>query len=172
MTERNGAWGKPEEVPGTQALNVGGEAAVDSLSCASAGNCAAAGSYVDNSRHGQLFVAVQKKGTWGKAREVPGMAALNIGGAPQIYSMSCGSPGNCAVGGRYRQSSGRYQAWLVTEVNGIWGAARQVPGTAQLNARGDASIESVSCRTSGRCSAGGYYADSADHIQAFVVTRS
>ncbi len=38
-------WGKAEKVPGTAALNQGGDAQVRSVSCAAAGNCSAGGLY-------------------------------------------------------------------------------------------------------------------------------
>jgi hypothetical protein len=51
-----GTWGSAQEVPGTAALNQGGHAQVYSVSCASAGDCAAGGFYTDSSRHAQAFV--------------------------------------------------------------------------------------------------------------------
>ena len=53
-----GTWRAAIEVPGTAALNSLG-AEVASLSCASAGSCAAGGSYTDRSGHQQAFVASQ-----------------------------------------------------------------------------------------------------------------
>jgi hypothetical protein len=38
-------WGTAREVPGTATLNRDGNAAIDSVSCASAGNCSAGGRY-------------------------------------------------------------------------------------------------------------------------------
>ena len=55
-------------------------------------------------------------------------------------------------------------------VSGTWGTAKEVPGTAHLNTGGADAINSVSCAAAGNCSAGGYYRDSANHVQAFVVT--
>src|SRR5215472_14676167 len=46
-----GTGGTAKEVPGTATLNQGGSAAVDSVSCASAGTCSAGGSYFDGSGH-------------------------------------------------------------------------------------------------------------------------
>jgi hypothetical protein len=43
-------------VPGTAALNTGGNAAIESVSCAAVGGCAAGGSYRDGSGHDQAFV--------------------------------------------------------------------------------------------------------------------
>ena len=50
VSEVNGTWGsRPMRSPGTAALNHGGGAAIASVSCASAGNCSAGGSYRDSS---------------------------------------------------------------------------------------------------------------------------
>jgi hypothetical protein len=170
-SEVNGKWGTAIEVPGTAALNGRGHADVGSVSCGSAGNCAVAGSYVDSANHTQVFVASQVNGTWGTAVEVPGTAALNTGGHAGIGSVSCASAGNCSAGGFYEDSATNQQAFVASEVNGMWRTAVEVPGTAALNAGGDAQINSVSCKKGGNCSAGGGYADSAGHEQAFVVSE-
>ena len=107
-------WGTAIEVPGTAALNRGGDAVINSVSCASAGNCSAAGDYADSSGH-QVFVVSQGGGTWHTAIEVPGTAALNRGGQARVNSVSCAAAGNCSAGGRYLGSSGRQQAFVVSE---------------------------------------------------------
>ena len=66
--------GTATEVPGTAALNQGGDAAILSVSCRSAGNCSAGGIYKDSSGRSQAFVVNQKNGTWSTAEEVPGFA--------------------------------------------------------------------------------------------------
>ena len=111
-------------------------------------------------------------GTWGKAKEVPGTAALNQGGNAATASVSCASAGNCSAGGNYVDSSGHSQAFVVSQVHGTWGKAKQVPGTAALNQGGNAAITSVSCGSAGSCSAGGFYKDSSGHQQAFVVSQT
>ena len=55
-SETNGTWGTAQEVPGTAALNQGGTARIESVSCASAGNCSAGGYYTDNIGSQQVFV--------------------------------------------------------------------------------------------------------------------
>ncbi|HEV2244945.1 MAG TPA: hypothetical protein VGR98_28175, partial [Streptosporangiaceae bacterium] len=57
-----GTWHRAIEVPGSGALNKGGEAAVTSVSCPSAGNCAAGGSYTDGSGSLQVFVVSERNG--------------------------------------------------------------------------------------------------------------
>ncbi len=68
VREIGGHWLKAIEVPGTAALNGGGNARVTWVSCASAGNCAAGGSYQDRSGHQQAFVVSQVNGRWRSAR--------------------------------------------------------------------------------------------------------
>ena len=165
-------WGTAEEVPGTAALNQGGDAGITSVSCAAAGNCTAGGFYLDSSGHVQAFVASQVNGTWGTAIEVPGTAALNQGeGGTFITSVSCGAAGTCSAGGDYLDSSLRQQAFVVSQVNGTWRTAIEVPGTAALNRGRSARIASVSCASAGNCSAGGNYAPSFGRGQAFVVSQ-
>jgi hypothetical protein len=154
-----GAWGKAIEVPGLGALNKGGTAWVLSVSCASAGDCAAGGFYSDRHGHVQGFVAAERHGRWGSAIEVPGLVALNTGGNAQVTSLSCPSAGNCAAGGSYLDRHHREQGFVAVERNGTWGTATRVPGLAALNTGGSAEIVSVSCPSVGNCAAGGdYYA--------------
>jgi hypothetical protein len=111
-------------------------------------------------------------GGWGKAVEVPGTAALSKGGAARASSVSCAAAGSCAAGGVYGDRSGHGQAFVVTEANGRWRTAIEVPGTAALNKGGNAGVASVSCGAAGSCAAGGRYTGGAGDIQAFVVTEA
>src|SRR5216683_2644485 len=156
---RAGTWRAAIEVPGTGGLNKGGNAAVKSVSCASAGNCAAAGGYTDGSGHHQAFVASETNGTWHAAIEVPGTAALNKGGFATVSSVSCASAGNCLAGGSYFAAEADIQAFVASETNGTWHAAIEVPGTAALNIGRSADVMSVSCASAGNCAAVGGYND-------------
>ena len=162
-----GSWGRAIEVPGLAALNTGGLAQVTSMSCASAGNCAAGGSY-DNDHYHQGFVAVERNGRWGKAVEVPGLAALNTGGGDgaRVTSVSCGSAGSCAAGGYYTDSAGVPHGFVADERNGAWGTAIGVPGLAALSRYSE--VFSVSCASAGNCAAGGSYHND-HHHQGFVA---
>jgi len=113
-SQRNGRWGTAIEVPGTAALNAGGEARVSSVSCASAGSCTAGGCYRDRSGRFRAFVASQRNGRWGTAIEVPGTAALNSGGSAGVISVSCAPAGGCAAGGSYTDGSGHLQGFVVS----------------------------------------------------------
>jgi hypothetical protein len=169
--EVNGTWNDAIEVPGTAALNTGTDAGADSVSCASAGNCAVGGSYADSSGDTQAFVADEVNGTWNDAIEPPGTGALNTGGLADIGSVSCSSAGNCAASGEYSVSvSGARDPlpFVVSEVDGTWGDAIQIPGTA-TNADEMPIVTSVSCPSAGNCTVGGdYNAGSGGATVAFV----
>lgn len=69
--------------------------------------------------------------------------------------MSCGATGNCSAGGYYLDTSHRKRAFVVSETNGTWSAAQQVPGTAALSPNGSADLGSVSCTAAGTCTGAG-----------------
>jgi len=162
VSQVGGTWGKAKGIPGSR----GPDGMVFSVSCASAGNCSAGGTYTGSSGQMQAFVISQAHGTWGTAKVVPG-----TGGSAEVLGVSCGSAGNCTAGGRYYDSSGHQQAFVVSQVNGTWGTAKEVPGTAALNQGGSARIGGLSCASAGNCTAGGYYTDSSGHSQAFVDSQ-
>jgi hypothetical protein len=164
-----GVWGRAIAVPGLAALNKGREAAVSSVSCPSPGSCAAVGFYTDGGGHRRGFVVSERNGRWRQAAGVPGLGALNMGGNPEVSSVSCGSPGFCAAVGTYR-SHGR-QGFVVSERNGRWRRAVQVPGLGALNKGGNAKVTSVSCASRGSCAAVGFYTDGGGHGQGFVAVE-
>jgi hypothetical protein len=166
-----GSWGRAVEVPGLGALNKGGHAQVFQVSCGSAGSCAAGGYFRDRHGHGQGFVVSERNGRWGRAIEVPGLGALNKGEQAQVLSVSCSPRRNCAAGGFYRDGDGHQQGFVVTEKNGVWGRAIEVPGLAALNAGGTAGVVSVSCASAGNCAAGGGYLGQDGHSHGFVVSE-
>jgi hypothetical protein len=154
VSEVNGTWGNAIQIPGTPALNTGGNASVLSVSCPSAGNCALGGEVAVSSPSGngnQPFVVSEVNGTWGEAIQVPGIAPAMTGGTDQVNSVSCASAGNCVAGGYYGENAANF-AFVVGEVNGTWGEAIQVPGTVP----GDL-VNSVSCPSAGGCTAAGTF---------------
>ena len=105
-------------MPGLAALNKGGPPRSLSVSCGSAGNCAAGGDYTRRNSGLQGFVADERNGRWGEAIEVPGLAALNKGGDAEVVSVSCGSAASCAAGGEYTDRHNRGQGFVADERNG------------------------------------------------------
>lgn len=177
----NGKWGSATPVPGMASFGQKGNGHLDAVSCAAPGDCAAAGSEGINNGFdayggGQPFVVTEMNGTWRKARLVPGVNALNTGADGDVVALSCASAGNCSAGGyfgigRPDQKVYDYSAFVVSEVNGVWGKALQIPGMHALNKGKQAGIATVSCPAAAKCSAGGSYEDGAYHGQAFVVSE-
>ena len=175
--QTNGTWGTALTVPGMNSLENGGSSVLMSVSCASAGNCTAGGSYghyTESGGTGQPFVVDETNGTWGTAIEVPGAGALNHDEA-EVDSVSCGIAGNCAAGGFYTDGAGITQVFVVDEKSGSWGSAIEVPGTAGLNSGHlHDRLRTVSCAAAGQCVAAGYYGtddSSADGYHAFVASE-
>lgn len=119
---------------------------------------------------GRLRLGAARRCQRGVSRD-PGIAALNHENADFI-TLSCASPGNCSVGGFFVDRHLAGQAFVANQVHGTWGKAIEVPGTAALNAGGEAGMESLSCASPGRCSAGGFYGDSHGKLQGFVVSET
>ena len=169
--ERHGRWRPAIEKPGPGALNRVGGASVSQVSCGAAGNCAAGGSYTDRRHHRQGFVAAERRGRWGPAIKVPGLAALNTGGNAGVSAVSCPSAGNCTAAGDYKDQAGHTQGFVAAERHGRWGPAIKVPGLGTLNTGGRAGVSAVSCPSAGNCTAAGDYKDQAGGTQGFVVSQ-
>ena len=167
-------WGGAVGVSGSAALYRNSDASVLSVSCAAAGDCVAGGYYLDDGSgyHRQAFVASETNGSWGKPIEVPGTAILNRQANALVDSVSCAAAGDCVAGGVYIDSSGDSQPFVVSETNGVWGDAIEVPGTGTLSGYSvSAVVESVSCGAVGDCVAGGLYL-TGSVVQAFVVSET
>ncbi len=156
----NGSVWTDHEVAGS--LNVGNNAWVNSVSCASSTSCVAGGYYIDGSGIVQAFVSVYNGSAW-VDQEVAG--SLNVGNNAQVSSVSCASSTSCVAGGYYIDGSGDYQAF-VSVYNGSAWVDQEVAGL--LNVGNSAYVTSVSCTSSTSCVAGGQYQDSSGHVQAFV----
>ena len=170
--EKNGTWGLAIRVPGIAALSKGGGGLASAVSCAPAGNCAVTGVYFDAHGDQHAFVADQKNGTWHTAHAVPGLGKLNPGGTSSADTVSCASPGNCAVGGFYETVDSIDQAFVADERNGTWGQAIEVPGSGALNGGARANVLSISCPSAGNCTAGGFYEDATISFHAFVADET
>lgn len=168
VDEVKGIWQDAEEVPATAGLNTAGDAEVLALSCSTAGNCSAGGSYETRTNHFQAFVADESGGTWRDAEEVPGTAGLNLGGSAGVHSISCPAGGGCTAGGYYEDSAGRQQVWVADESGGTWRDAEELPGSSTLNSGQVADLSSVSCASPGNCAAAGSYTEGTRQ-QAFVA---
>jgi hypothetical protein len=172
VTSANGSWGPAAAVNGIGTLDTGHGSELNAVSCGSAGNCTAGGSYSrtsDNSE--QPFVVTETSGSWGAAREVPGIERWNTGKNANLTAVSCVSPGNCSVAGQYKTVD-QTQVWVASQHNGGWGVAGTVTGLLNLNTAGASDVTGLSCATVGSCGMVGYYFASADSQLPFVASGS
>lgn len=139
VDETNGNWGTAIDLSGSLDSYVG---LVGPVSCATAGNCVAGGTYNGPDFVEHAFIVEETNGKWGSATDVPGMST--------VFAVSCATPGNCAAVGWDRS-----KAFVVDETNGSWGNPVQIPAPATISSTGYAALFSVSCATAGNCSAGG-----------------
>jgi hypothetical protein len=164
VSETNGVWGEAREIRTAPGLHLGSSAYgpdISLMSCPSPGSCTAAGEYLNPAFKTYPFVVGETNGTWGTARELPGVAALKVNLDAFVSSLSCGSAGNCAAAGYYDDSTSDSRSLVAVEKNGTWGDARQVPGTTASYDGISADAESVSCPSAGGCLAVGLYETSA-----------
>jgi PASTA domain/Divergent InlB B-repeat domain len=181
---------KDERVPATASWAGGVEAvlpanaattnqnvSIGSVSCPSAGNCSAVGTYVDNSGRTEGLLLTEMAGTWrsGVEAALPANAASTDRSAV-VYSVSCPSAGNCTAVGAYRDNSANEnsQGLLLSETAGTWstGVEAALPADASSTST-DAGLVSVSCASAGNCSAvGSYQANASNNTVALLLTET
>ncbi len=147
-------------------LNVGGGAYVNSVRCTSSTSCVAGGGYTDGSNHYQAFVSVYNGSTWGD-HTVAG--ALNVGNDAVVSSVSCASRTSCVVGGVYTDRNHLSRAFVSVYNGSTW---TDQEAATLLNVGKVGEVNSVSCTSSGRCVAGGQYADASSNFQAFLSSAT
>jgi hypothetical protein len=137
------------------------------VSCASAGNCTAVGTYNDSSRGVRGLLLTETGGTWAPGVEPPLPANAGAGQGSGVHpvsgvsAVSCPSAGDCTAVGDYTDSSGNQQGLLLTETGGTWatGVEASLPPNAYTSPT-YADLTSVSCSSPGNCTAIGTYATS------------
>ena len=153
INEVNGVWGAPVEV--ATGLNIDYYGYLNSVSCASVGNCTAGGTYTDDNGY-EVFVISEVNGSWGSPYEL--VASLNDGGNGYVDQVSCATPNNCTLVGQLGEYfSGADQAFAVNEVNGVWGQGHELAAVLNIGQEGEANA--VSCSSPGNCVVGGFYSD-------------
>jgi len=173
MTSTNGAWELAR--PAVFAENVQYQtplAGFNSVSCTSPGNCTAAGTFTNNSDSDQAFTMTSTNGVWELAQP-----AVFPDGVQSVFtesafrSVSCASPGNCTVVGRFKNTSDRDEAFTMTSTNGVWELAQPaVFPTGVRSASPSAHFNSVSCASPGHCTAVGRFKNTSDRDEAFTMS--
>jgi hypothetical protein len=145
VSESKGKW---QRVVSTEAVSPVG------VSCGAPGNCVVAAGDV----LGDVYIA-ELGGVWQSPRKLPSVSALQGG----ITSISCSAADNCSAVGAFQiESNGEdfgYQNFVVSETDGTWGNAVEIPGLEALApyAGGGVGDPQISCASNGNCSVAGCY---------------
>ena len=148
------------------------EISVTSVSCATPGNCTVVGSFQDITNSVRAFTMTSTNGVWAPARA----AEFSDNVQSPAYSdarftwVSCATPGNCTAVGRFANVSTGFEAFTMTSTGGVWSLARPaVFPTGIQNDSPNGQFNSVSCTSSGNCTAVGSYVNTASQSAAFAM---
>jgi hypothetical protein len=173
LNEVKSVWKAPTRlVPPSQA-DKDPSLTINALSCSTAGNCVAVGSFEDTHSNGLSFVADEVDGKWKSAQNaaLPTNASSTVQNS-ELHSIVCWSPGNCSAIGSYldnTQPTGYVQGFEINEVRGVWGRARETKLPADANADPYVSINQVACTHAGNCVAVGSYINKNNATEGLVI---
>jgi hypothetical protein len=172
LTEKSGTWGPgmkaalPADAPTAASPN----ANLQSVSCASAGNCSAVGQYFNSvSYEGVLMTESSGKWKMGVKAKLPVDASSNPG--VFLISVSCRSAGNCSAVGYYNNTAGQ-QGLLLTEASSGWEKGVKMSPPADAESEPAVQPYEVSCPALGNCTAVGSYYGPGNEQEAFRVSMA
>ncbi|HUN79616.1 MAG TPA: hypothetical protein VMU32_11880 [Solirubrobacteraceae bacterium] len=169
LDESAGAWEPALEVSLPAGVS-SDQVVFDDLSCPSAGNCVAAGKYVNASDEWQGFLVSETAGSWHAALEPPLPANAASNRQEDVTGVSCASAGDCTAVGSYQESAGHGEGVLWTETGGTW-----APGTESAlpaNAGSSSELRAISCPSAEDCTAVGEYTAASGHSEGFMLGES
>ncbi len=173
-SESNGAWSRASEL--TMPANAGANPHVflygfDGIACPSSGNCGVGGQYQDAAGDYEGFLENEVNGTWQSAVELSlPSGSESAGKNGGVVAIACPSVGNCRASGAYLDGAGRYQAIVVSEVNGVWQAGVKIALPSGASTVGvDGGIYSLVCPTTSSCTGTGSYLINATTYEGFTV---
>jgi len=147
---------------------------VHSVSCWSAGNCSAVGSYLDGTQpvgHSEGMVVNEVRGTWTRAQEVKLPTDANANPYALLNQITC-TKGRCVGVGSYVGANGTTQGLAVNGVNATWTRGLTVALPANANAFPVANVSEVACFSAENCTALGTYTNVTGQNEGFTVTES
>ena len=178
LSESSGKWGTGVEAALPANADAHPEVILFSVSCASAGSCAAIGKYFDTSYHGypgyntQGLLLSEVAGKWSTGMEPTLPANAGSKSYSHLTSVSCASAGNCTAVGSHDDSSGVAHGLLLSESSGTWGTGVEPTPPPNANPHTTAGPLSVSCPSLGNCTAVGGYTDNSGNPQGALLPES
>jgi hypothetical protein len=176
VSQVRGAWRKGEEVPLPSHASAFAGASLSEVTCLADSSCAALGTFISNTGGIEAMSTSGAEGTWARASEIamptgasadPNAFLFGFGG------IACASPGNCSLGGQYRDSAGTYEGFLANQVNGVWSQAVEMAlPDGGVSGGKNGGVVAVACPGVGECQASGSYLDSAGNYQAVTLSEA
>ena len=175
LNEVNGTWQTAQNVATPSNTSAFANISLNALTCASAQNCTAIGTYATRTGAKTPFVVSEVNGVWKRATALvlPSDAASN----PRVLlygfsGITCPTANDCVTGGQYYTASGQYQGFLVNQVNGSWKAAKTLalPSGAQQAGK-NGGVVAFTCSSVGNCAAASAYLDSSGSYQAGIANQ-
>lgn len=172
VTETNGKWGPARRIIPPLNSAASSSFTLHGISCPSAGNCVAVGSYTDASRHQQVMAASESTGKWSRAREI--MMPTNAAASPAAdgTSVACAKAGACVATADYGTASGAAQVATATLSAGKWHQAVELRMPTGAAANPQAQLLSVTCTAVGSCVAVGQYENAGFANLSFTAKES
>ncbi len=175
VSQVRGVWHSGEEVPLPTNASAFAGASLSEVTCLANSSCAALGTYNSNTGGVEAMTTSGVNGTWDRATGL----AMPVGADanPHAFlfgfnSIACASPGNCSVGGQYRDSAGAYQGFLANETSDVWSQAVEMEmPDGGVSGGQNGGVVSVACPAAGECQASGSYIDSAGAYQAVTLSE-
>jgi hypothetical protein len=172
IDEVAGTWRHGSEVHLPGGTNANPFVLLNQVACATAGNCSAVGSYIDDNgaTHGLLVSERATNWSAGLSLVLPGNASAYPNAS--LSSIACTSASGCTAIGTYDNAAGDVDGLAVAESNGAWhrAVALVMPSGASSNPHTFLyGYGGISCPTAEDCSAGGQYTDTSNKYQGFLV---
>ena len=134
QSETNGVWAL--SVPATFASGVQGLSSSDAftaISCASAGNCTAAGYFYDAAGFNEAFTQSETNGVWGTSAPASFASGVQNFSRPWagFTAISCASAGNCTAAGQFVDAFDHNQAFTQSLTTPLPVTPTTAPATTQ-----------------------------------------
>jgi len=182
-TLAGGVW-TPNVAPLPLNAGVGTRSSLQHVSCSSALDCIATGTYTDTNGILQPVIETESGGTW-TAEEAPlpadaDQSLVQMDGGDTLNSLSCSTSGSCVAVGTYVTGPAPpgdpfgavLQSFVDTLSNGAWTATKLPLPSDAASIGVQSSYWTVSCGDAGDCAAVGGYWSATDNVGTVLDTLS
>ncbi|HET9094785.1 MAG TPA: hypothetical protein VFN36_06815 [Solirubrobacteraceae bacterium] len=179
VSGRGGRWAAAPAPAAPSDANSDPNIIPSAIACASPGDCAAVGTYINPLQNSLGLLLSESAGQWsgGAGAILPPDAAPagTVGDQTVVLSgVACPQPGGCTAVGWYFDNDENGQGLLIAQRDGIWQPGARV--TLPTNAVGglekqSAGLDWISCPSYGNCLATGVYTDIGYNSQGLLLSE-